>query len=114
MKYKIIDTYSRHVLKKENSETVKQFVVKIQTPIGVFEGVSTLHPEDVEHERRFYGYEIAEKKAYIKALKKRARQLTKEQGEAAAYNTNREIGICTLNLYAFIKSTDIILDKIKK
>lgn len=114
MKYKVIEADSRKTLKKETNETVKQFIVKIQTPIGVFEGVSTLHPEDVEHERKFFGYEIAEKKAYIKALKKRARQLTKEQGEAAAYNTNREIGICTLNLYALIKSTDIILDKIKK
>ncbi len=114
MKYKVIETYSRETLKKETDEFVKQFVVKIQTPIGVFEGISTLHPEDVERERRFFGYEIAEKKAYIKALKKRARQLTKEKGEAAAYNTNKEIGICTLSLYALIKTTDIILDKIKK
>ena len=103
MKYRILDSW----------EEDKNYFVKIQTPIGVFEGKSTLHPEDEQYKSRFIGYEIAELKAYVKALKKRAKQLEREQGKPAALNTIMEIGVCELNIENKAHYSDIrkILDK---
>jgi len=103
MKYKVLKSW----------EEDKNYFVKIQTPIGVFEGKSTLHPEDKPYKSRFLGYEIAELKAYVKALKKRAKQLEREQGKPAALNTIMEIGVCELNIEAKAYNGDVrkILDK---
>ena len=103
MKYKVLKSW----------EEDKNYFVKIQTPIGVFEGKSTLHPEDEPYKSRFLGYEIAELKAYVKALKKRAKQLEREQGKPAALNTIMEIGVCELNIEAKAYNGDVrkILDK---
>lgn len=103
MKYKVLKSW----------EEDKNYFVKIQTPIGVFEGKSTLHPEDEQYKSRFLGYEIAELKAYVKALKKRVKQLEREQGKPAALNTIMEIGVCELNIRAKAYDCDIrkILDK---
>lgn len=97
MKYKILKTW----------EEDKNYFVKIQTPIGVFEGKSTLHPEDESYKSRFLGYEIAELKAYVKALKKRAKQLEREQGKPAALNTKMEIEVCELNIAVKAYNNDI-------
>lgn len=97
MKYKVLKSW----------EEDKNYFVKIQTPIGVFEGKSTLHPEDEPYKSRFLGYEIAELKAYVKALKKRAKQLELEQGKPAALNTKMEIEVCELNIVAKAYSGNI-------
>ena len=91
--------------KEYNEEGVTKYAVTIQTPIGCFTGVAKLHPEDEPYKKRFFGYEIAERKAYIKALKKRAKQLEKVD-KPSALNTKLEIELSIINMIAIIRSAD--------
>ena len=61
MKYKIKDT--REFVDKDG---LTKYEVTIQAPIGIFSGVSTLDKEDEPNKSRFFGYDIAEKKAVKK------------------------------------------------
>ena len=52
--------------------------VGITTPLGFFEAHSKVHEEDKDIASCFIGCEIAEKKAYIKALKAKRNQISIE------------------------------------
>lgn len=61
MKYEIIDC--------GYDKDAKKAWVSIKTKYGLFLGVCKAHPEDFDIASEFTGCEIAERKAYIKALK---------------------------------------------
>ena len=56
----------------------KKASVGIKTKYGIFLGVCKAHPEDFDIASEFTGCEIAERKAYIKALKALCRSIAAE------------------------------------
>lgn len=70
MRYEIIDC-------RYNAEE-KQAWMGIKTKYGTFTGTCKAHPEDYDIASEFTGCEIAERKAYIKALKAHCRFVSAE------------------------------------
>lgn len=70
MKYEIIDC--------GYDKDAKKAWVGIKTKYGLFLGVCKAHPEDYDIASEFTGCEIAERKAYIKALKAHCRFVSAE------------------------------------
>ena len=127
MKYKIKDT--REFVDKDG---LTKYEVTIQAPIGIFSGVSTLDKEDEPNKSRFFGYDIAEKKAVKKMYQ---RYIANTKIELKVYedlsdrrydddyidsqiqkltqkieNAEYQIQIIELNIYTAIASNIVIKD----
>ena len=70
MKYEIIDC--------GYDKDIKKAWVSIKTKYGLFLGVCKAHPEDYDIASEFTGCEIAERKAYMKALKAHCKAISME------------------------------------
>lgn len=66
MKFKLLNS-------KYNADT-KLSTATLQTPYGVMVGKARLHPDDTTYESSFFGCQIAEAKAKLRAYKEKIRE----------------------------------------